>query len=162
MALHVVLIEPEIPPNTGNVARLCAVTHSRLHLVGPLGFQINDATLRRAGMDYWEQASITTYPDWAAFHPQLIGQRVWLVETGGDRTLWDTPFLDGDYLLFGKESKGLPASVLEAFPGRKTTIPMPNPMTRSLNLSTAAGIAVYEALRQIHHGTYSKPADSVV
>jgi len=149
MALNVVLIEPEIPPNTGNVARLCAVTHSRLHLVGPLGFQINDSTLRRAGMDYWEQASITQYPDWETFRPVLDGQRVWLVETGSDRTIWDAPFEDGDFLVLGKESKGLPAHVLEAYAGSKVSIPMPNPMTRSLNLSTAAGIVVYEALRRI-------------
>jgi tRNA (cytidine/uridine-2'-O-)-methyltransferase len=150
MALNVVLIEPEIPPNTGNVARLCAVTHSRLHLVGPLGFQINDSTLRRAGMDYWEQASITVYPDWATFRPVLEGGRVWLIETGGSRTLWETSFQDGDFLVLGKESKGLPMPVLTEYPDRKVSIPMPNPMTRSLNLSTAAGIAVYEALRQIN------------
>lgn len=149
MSLNVVLVEPEIPPNTGNVARLCAVTHSRLHLVGPLGFQITDSTLRRAGMDYWEQASITQYADWAAFRPLLEGQRVWLVETGGTRTIWETPFQDGDFLLLGRESKGLPEQVLREFAERKITIPMPNPMTRSLNLSTAAGIVVYEALRKI-------------
>lgn len=152
MSLNVVLVEPEIPPNTGNVARLCAVTHSRLHLVGPLGFQINDSTLRRAGMDYWEQASITQYSDWVAFRPLLEGQRVWLVETGGTRTIWETPFQDGDFLLLGRESKGLPEQVLREFPERKITIPMPNPMTRSLNLSTAAGIVVYEALRKISLG----------
>jgi tRNA (cytidine/uridine-2'-O-)-methyltransferase len=150
MALNVVLIEPEIPPNTGNVARLCAVTHSRLHLVGPLGFQINDSTLRRAGMDYWEQASITVYPDWETFRPVLDGGRVWLIETGGARTLWEASFQDGDFLILGKESKGLPSPVLGKYPDRKVSIPMPNPMTRSLNLSTAAGIAVYEALRQIN------------
>jgi tRNA (cytidine/uridine-2'-O-)-methyltransferase len=150
MALNVVLVEPEIPPNTGNVARLCAVTHSRLHLVGPLGFQINDSTLRRAGMDYWEQASITVYPDWETFRPVLDGGRVWLIETGGARTLWEASFQDGDFLILGKESKGLPSHVLGEYPDRKASIPMPNPMTRSLNLSTAAGIAVYEALRQIN------------
>ena len=149
MALNVVLIEPEIPPNTGNVARLCAVTHSRLHLVGPLGFQITDATLRRAGMDYWEQAAIIQYADWETFRPVLVEQRVWLVETGGSQTIWDAPFQDGDFLLLGKESKGLPANILQTFPDRKISIPMPNPMTRSLNLSTAAGIVVYEALRKI-------------
>lgn len=154
MSLNVVLVEPEIPPNTGNVARLCAVTHSRLHLVGPLGFQINDSTLRRAGMDYWEQASITQYADWAAFRPLLEGQRVWLVETGGTRTIWETPFQDGDFLLLGRESKGLPEQVLREFPERKITIPMLNPMTRSLNLSTAAGIVVYEALRKISLGEF--------
>jgi tRNA (cytidine/uridine-2'-O-)-methyltransferase len=149
--LHVVLVHPEIPPNTGNIARLCAVTHTRLHLIEPLGFRMDEPLLRRAGLDYLDQAVIEVHPSWEAFAPRLVSQRFFLIETGNHpRTLWNTQFQDGDMLIFGCETKGLPPSLVQAHPDRLVRIPMMNPQARSLNLSTAAGVALYEALRQIH------------
>jgi tRNA (cytidine/uridine-2'-O-)-methyltransferase len=147
--MHIVLLEPEIPPNTGNIARLCAATRARLHLVGPLGFDLSEKHLKRAGMDYWEQVDYRVYPDFEAFLPQLDGQTFYLLTTKCRRPYWETAFQEGDWLLFGRESKGLPESLLNAHPGRRLTIPMPNPAARSLNLATSVGIVLYEALRQL-------------
>lgn len=149
--LHVVLFCPEIPQNTGNIGRMCAITRSRLHLIHPLGFKITDAALRRAGMDYWFSLDVHQHADWAAFkaspHAPL---RLWLIETGPTRTIWDARFADGDGLVFGNEGHGSPAWLYEEFGDeRSLTIPQANTALRSLNLSTAAGVACYEALRQI-------------
>jgi tRNA (cytidine/uridine-2'-O-)-methyltransferase len=149
--LHIVLFQPEIPQNTGNIGRMCALTRSRLHLIHPLGFVINDRNLRRAGMDYWYSLDVHEHADWAAFRASpLAPRRLWLFTTHTQRSYWDVAFADGDGLVFGNESSGAPewlhAEIGEA--GR-TTIPQANPELRSLNLSTAAGIACYEALRQI-------------
>lgn len=148
--LHLVLVHPEIPPNTGNIARLCAVTCTRLHLIEPLGFRMDEPLLRRAGLDYIDQTVIEVHPSWEAFAPRLEGRRFFLIETGGARTLWQTRFQDGDMLILGRETQGLPPSLLATYADRTVSIPMFNPQSRSLNLSTAAGIALYEALRQIH------------
>lgn len=148
--LHLVLVHPEIPPNTGNIARLCAVTQTRLHLIEPLGFRMDEPLLRRAGLDYIDQAVIEVHPSWEAFAPWLAGRRFFLIETGAPRSLWQTRFQDGDALILGRETQGLPPSLLAAHPDRTISIPMFNPQSRSLNLSTAAGVALYEALRQIH------------
>jgi len=151
--LNVVLVEPKIPPNTGNVARLCAVTASRLHLVAPLGFRIDDKDLRRAGLDYWDKVHAAT---WSSFDElmQLEGvgaTRLHLFTGRGATNLWETRFSPGDYLVLGDEVGGLPQELLDRFPARQVRVPMiPDPSARSLNLSTCAGIAVYEALRQIH------------
>jgi tRNA (cytidine/uridine-2'-O-)-methyltransferase len=151
--LNVVLVEPKIPPNTGNVARLCAVTGSRLHLIAPLGFRIDDKDLRRAGLDYWDKVHAAT---WSSFDELLEGENVPAVRlhlfTGhGVTTLWQARFAPGDYLIMGDEVGGLPPEVLDRFPARQVRVPMiPEPSARSLNLSTCTGIAVYEALRQIH------------
>jgi tRNA (cytidine/uridine-2'-O-)-methyltransferase len=151
--LNVVLVEPKIPPNTGNVARLCAVTGSRLHLVAPLGFRIDDKDLRRAGLDYWDKVHAAT---WGSFDELLQTERVTESQlhlfTGHGRTgLWETRFSAGDYLVMGDEVDGLPEALLGAFTARQVRVPMiAEPSARSLNLSTCAGIAVYEALRQLH------------
>jgi tRNA (cytidine/uridine-2'-O-)-methyltransferase len=151
--LNVVLVQPQIPPNTGNVARLCAVTGSRLHLVAPLGFSIADKDLRRAGLDYWDKVHAAT---WSSFEELIAAEslqpdRVHLFTGRGTTSLWQAQFRSGDWLVLGDEVSGLPDQALERFPGRWVRVPMiANPSARSLNLSTCAGIAVYEALRQIH------------
>jgi len=151
--LHVVLVEPKIPPNTGNVARLCAVTASRLHLVAPLGFRIDDKDLRRAGLDYWDKVHAAT---WSSFDELLQAEsvaeeRLHLFTGRGGTSLWKARFAPGDYLVLGDEVGGLPETLLHRFPARLVRVPMiPEPSARSLNLSTCTGVAVYEALRQIH------------
>jgi tRNA (cytidine/uridine-2'-O-)-methyltransferase len=148
--LHLVLVHPEIPPNTGNIARLCAVTRTRLHLIEPLGFRMDEPLLRRAGLDYIDQAVIEVHPSWDAFAPNLADKRFFFIETGSSRTLWDVSFQEDDILIFGCETKGLPPSLIERYRDHLVSIPMMNPDSRSLNLSTAAGVALYEALRQVH------------
>jgi tRNA (cytidine/uridine-2'-O-)-methyltransferase len=149
--LHVVLFQPQIPQNTGNIGRMCAITRSRLHLIHPLGYKITDAALRRAGMDYWFSLDVHQHADWAAFKAsEHAPRRMWLIETGPKRTIWDARFEDGDGLVFGNEGRGSPPWLYEEFGDeRSLTIPQANTELRSLNLSTAAGVACYEALRQI-------------
>lgn len=146
--LHVVLVEPEIPPNTGNIARLCLASGSRLHLIEPLGFTIDDRTLRRAGMDYWSQCDIVRWKSFAGFHENSGVRRHWFLTTKASRSYWDAEYADGDALIFGRESRGLPESLLAEHSARCLKIPM-RPEARSLNLATATGIVLYEALRQI-------------
>jgi tRNA (cytidine/uridine-2'-O-)-methyltransferase len=146
--LHLGLFQPEIPPNTGNVARLCAATGSRLHLIGRLGFSLADKHLKRAGLDYWPSVDLVQHPDLDAFLASV--GRVWVVENPAPRLFTQVRYADGDALLFGPESVGLPADVRERFATGTVSIPMPAGKVRSLNLSTAVGVAAYEALRQIH------------
>jgi tRNA (cytidine/uridine-2'-O-)-methyltransferase len=147
--LHVVLFQPEIPQNTGNVGRMCALTRSRLHLIHPLGFRITDRNLRRAGMDYWFTLDVREHADWAAFRASADGPaRLWLFTTRSARSFWDAGFQDGDGLVFGNEGSGAPDWLHDELGDRRLKIPHANPELRSLNLSTAAGIATYEALRQ--------------
>jgi len=147
--VNIVLIEPEIPPNTGNVARLCAATKTRLHLIEPLGFELNDRQLKRAGMDYWQQVEWHRWPDWTAFREKLPpGARLWFVESDGPRRYSEVRFEAGDYLVFGRETAGLPRRLLEENRERWLRIPMSNEASRSLNLSNCAAIVLYEALRQ--------------
>ena len=148
--LHVGLYQPEIPPNTGNIARLCAATGSRLHLIGKLGFSLDDKYLKRAGLDYWPRVDLVTHATLDEFETAVGRDRVWVVENPGDRLFTQVRFADGDALLFGQESVGLPAEVRARYAGRLVEIPMPGNAVRSLNLSTAAGVALYEALRQVH------------
>jgi len=152
--LHLVLFQPEIAPNTGNVGRMCALTCSRLHLIHPLGFQITDRNLRRAGMDYWKSLDVHEHADWPAFRASpLAPRRLWLFTTKTPRSFWEAEFADGDGLVFGNEGSGAPAWLHEEIgEGQRVTIPQANPDLRSLNLSTAAGIACYEALRQLRTG----------
>lgn len=145
--MHIVLHEPEIPQNTGNVVRTCSATGSVLHLIGPLGFSVTDAQLKRAGLDYWRDVDIRTHEDFDTFLHDVKGQRVWLVETTGGRLYHEADFQDGDCLIFGKETTGLPAEICAAYPGRCLRLPM-LPGTRSLNLSNSVAVALYEALRQ--------------
>ena len=148
-AMNIVLVEPEIPPNTGNVARLCAATNSRLHLIEPLGFGLDDAQLRRAGMDYWEQVQWRRWPNWAAFQAQLApGAGLWLVESGGPLRFTEARFQPEDYLVFGRETAGLPRALLEAHRQRWLRLPMFNAQARSLNLSNCVAVVLFEALRQ--------------
>jgi tRNA (cytidine/uridine-2'-O-)-methyltransferase len=147
---NVVLIEPEIPPNTGNIARLCLATRSRLHLVEPLGFSINDRQLRRAGMDYWSQVGVQRWKNLAEFEMSTRPPvRRFLLTTKTRRRYWDAEFLEGDYLVFGRETKGLPESFLLSDPENCLTIPMA-PEARSLNLATAVAIVLFEGVRQLH------------
>jgi tRNA (cytidine/uridine-2'-O-)-methyltransferase len=148
--IHVVLFQPEIPQNTGNVGRMCALTRSRLHLIHPLGYQITDRNLKRAGMDYWKSLDVHEHADWPAFRASpLAPARLWLFTTKSERGFWDVKFRDGDGLVFGNEGAGAPDWLHEELGGMRVTIPHANPDLRSLNLSTAAGIAAYEALRQV-------------
>lgn len=148
--LHVVLFQPEIAPNTGNVGRMCALTRSRLHLIHPLGFVINDRNLRRAGMDYWKQLDVHEHADWASFRASPHApKRRWLFTTKAEKNFWQVKFTDGDGLVFGNEGAGAPDWLHAELHDWRVTIPHANPALRSLNLSTAAGVATYEALRQV-------------
>ena len=147
--LHVALWEPEIPPNTGNVARLCAATGARLHLIGRLGFRLDDRSLRRAGLDYWHAVDVVRHVTFEDFE-RLALPRIWCVETPNEKPYTRAEFADGDCLLFGNESRGLPPSIRERFAERLVGIPMPTGAVRSLNLATAVGIVLYDALRRLH------------
>lgn len=147
--MNIVLVQPEIPPNTGNVARLCAATRSPLHLIEPLGFKLDDTQLKRAGMDYWQQLEWHRWADWNAFQSQLPSDgRLWFVESNGPKHYGQVAFLPEDYLVFGRETAGLPKSLLEQNPERWLRIPMFNEKARSLNLSNCVALVLYEALRQ--------------
>jgi tRNA (cytidine/uridine-2'-O-)-methyltransferase len=145
---HVVLVEPEIPPNTGNVGRLCLATGAVLHLVEPLGFSLDDRLLKRAGLDYWHLVDVRRWPSWRAFcEAAPVDARLFFLTTKTDRPYWNASFRDGDYLVFGRETKGLPEELLGKNADTCLTIPM-QPQTRSLNLATSVGIVLYEAVRQ--------------
>ncbi len=147
--MHVVLVEPEIPPNTGNVARLCAATRTTLHLVEPFGFKLDDAQLKRAGMDYWQHVEWHRWPNWSAFEKKLPADaRFWFIESGGPRLYTEVKFAADDYLVFGRETAGLPKQLLEKNRQRWLRIPMFNEQSRSLNLSNCAALVLFEALRQ--------------
>ena len=147
--MHVVLVEPEIPPNTGNVARLCAATRTHLHLIEPLGFRLQDADLKRAGMDYWQHVQWRTWRSWADFSSSLpADSRIWFVEDEGPTVYSDVKFGLDDYLIFGRETAGLPRSLLEQHRDRWLRIPMLNPNARSLNLSNCVAVVLFEGLRQ--------------
>jgi tRNA (cytidine/uridine-2'-O-)-methyltransferase len=145
--LHVALYEPEIPPNTGNIARLCAATGAELHLIGRLGFRLDDRSLRRAGLDYWSDVTVRRYATLEEFERSFAAPiRCLSAQANVPYTV--ARFQDGDGLLFGGESHGLPAAVLERYAASAFVIPMPTGKVRSLNLATAVGIVLYEALRQ--------------
>lgn len=147
--LHIVLYEPEIPPNTGNIARLCACTGIRLHLVHPLGFEINDKQLKRAGLDYWPYLDVREHADWAAARNELAGHRMFGLSTRGGDSIWQTSFVPGDVLVMGPETRGLPEALLAELHALR--IPMRDDApVRSLNLSSACAIASFEALRQLN------------
>lgn len=149
VTLHVVLVEPEIPPNTGNIARLCMAGGVRLHLVGPLGFSLDEKALRRAGMDYWHECDVRVWESWEALRAEAgEGARMWFFTTKASVGFWDAGYRAGDWLVFGRESRGLPESLLKEHPTACVRIPM-REGARSLNLATAVGIGVFEALRQI-------------
>ena len=147
--LHVVLVEPEIPPNTGAIARLCAATNTVLHLVEPLGFKLDDRSLKRAGMDYWQHVTWRAWPNWTALRAAHPSARFHLLTTKTERPYTEARFAPDDFLVFGRETKGLPESLLRENAEKCLTIPIANPNVRSLNLATAAAIVLFEALRQI-------------
>jgi len=147
--LQIVLVEPEIPPNTGAIARLCAATHTTLHLVEPLGFKLDDRSLKRAGMDYWQYVTWHTWPNWSALRKAHPTARFHFLTTKAARSYTDTSFQPTDFLVFGRETKGLPESLLRENAEACSTIPIMNANVRSLNLATATAIVLFEALRQI-------------
>jgi len=148
--LHIVLVSPRIPPNTGNVARLCAVTGCKLVLVEPLGFSIEDRWLKRAGLDYWPEVFLSLHRDWGAYLEAYPSARRFLFTARAEASLYGARFQAGDHLVFGPETTGLPEEILRGGGSRSPALAIPMlPQRRSLNLSTAVGIAAYEALRQI-------------
>ncbi len=146
--LNVVLVEPEIPPNTGNIARLCLATDATLHLVRPLGFSIDDKAVRRAGLDYWKETRIVLWDSFAELRSAHAQGRFWLLTTKSARPYYEARFEPGDFLVFGRETRGLPEGVLSAHPQEQLTIPM-TAKTRSLNLATAVAIVLFEGVRQL-------------
>lgn len=146
--LNVVLHQPEIPQNTGNIGRTCVAVGAKLWLVRPLGFRLDEKNLRRAGLDYWEHLQVEAVDDWQTFSEQLPMSRTWLFSKKATRVYTDAEFHDGDWLVFGSETQGLPESLLASHPDRSLRIPS-RPQVRSLNLASAVAIGVYEALRQI-------------
>ncbi len=145
--LAVALLQPEIAPNTGNIGRLCVATGTELHLVRPMGFVLSDRNLKRSGMDYWERIKLTVHDDDAAFFAAMAGRRLWLFTSKGERAHWEADFADGDVLVFGNEGRGVTAGARARFEaGRQVRIPQVEG-ERCLNLSTAVGVGVYEAMR---------------
>ena len=147
--LQIALVEPEIPPNTGNVARLCAATGCTLHLIEPLGFRIDDRELKRAGLDYWQHLQIAIHPNLAAFLDATAAASRWYISTRASQPYTQAAFARGDILVFGKETQGLPNDLLAREPERCLRIPMRPDSVRNLNLSTAVGIVAYAALSKI-------------
>lgn len=148
--LHVVLVEPEIPPNTGNIGRLCLAAGARLHLVGPLGFSLDDRAVKRAGLDYWAEVDLREWDSLEELKRSAEGDaRFFYLTTKSERVYWSAPFRDGDYLVFGSETRGLPESLLASQSDHCLTIPQQSESVRSLNLATAVGIVLYEAVRQV-------------
>ena len=147
--LSVALVEPEIPPNTGNIARLCAATNAPLHIVGVTGFRMDDRALKRAGLDYWPEVKLTRHRDLEALYQSLPHARFVYLTTKAERLYTDWTFQNDDCLVFGPETRGLPEKLLNANWNHCLKIPMFNPNVRSLNLATAVGIVLYEGLRQL-------------
>ncbi len=146
---HIVLVEPEIPPNTGNIARLCAGTQTHLHLVGTLGFSLDDRYLKRAGLDYWPHVPLHRWDSLEQLEQAYPDGRWWYTSKTARLVHSQATFQPGDFIVFGKETKGLPKDLLARYPERCLRIPMSCDAVRSLNLSTSAGIVLYEALRQV-------------
>lgn len=146
-ALNIVLYEPEIPQNTGNIGRTCAAAGARLHLIEPLGFRLDEKSLKRAGMDYWNELNVAVYVNYAEFLEKNPGVKIYYVTTKGHHVYSDVSYESGCFLMFGKESGGIPEEILKENPDTCVRIPMIGE-TRSLNLSNAAAIVLYEALRQ--------------
>ncbi len=158
MSMNIVLVEPEIPQNTGNIVRTCAATGARLHIVKPMGFEIDDKKLKRAGLDYWHFLNIRYYENLDDFFTQNQDGRFFYLSSKGTVSYTDVEFKDGDFLLFGKETKGLPEKLLIEHPERSIRIPMISD-ARCLNLSNSVAIVVYEALRQNNFKSLTKESD---
>lgn len=147
LGMHVVLVEPEIPANTGNIARLCVATGSTLHLIRPLGFFLSDPKLKRAGLDYWEHLDLRVHDSFADFLSAAQPRRMFFVETGGTSLYSEVDYAAGDYIVFGNETKGLPQELIEGY--QKAFVTLPQRDVRSLNLANTVAIVVYEAWRQL-------------
>ena len=145
---NIVLVAPEIPQNTGTIGRLCVATGTRLHLIRPLGFSLEDKYLKRAGMDYWRHLDLTISDTWEEFLDRNPSSRLHFLSTKGRRCYWNAAYAPGDFLVFGRESAGLPPEFYTRYAERLLQIPMPGAFHRSLNLANAASIVLYEALRQ--------------
>ncbi|MDQ4122572.1 MAG: tRNA (cytidine(34)-2'-O)-methyltransferase [Acidobacteriota bacterium] len=154
MSLHVALVEPEIPPNTGNIARLCAATFTNLHIVGVPSFRMDERAVKRAGLDYWNEVRLFKHRSIEALSEALPNSRFLFFTTKAERIYTDWKYQDGDCLIFGRETRGLPEDLLRANWERCLTIPMPNENVRSLNLATSVAVVLYEALRQTGEFTY--------
>jgi len=147
--LNVVLIEPQIPPNTGNIGRLCMATGARLHLVGPLGFSLDDRSLKRAGLDYWPEVDLKQWDSFEELKEAAEEQAsFYFLTTKAERPYWEADYSANDYIVFGAETRGLPESMLKEF--ESTTLTIPQKSGRSLNLATSVGIVLYEAVRQLN------------
>ena len=147
--MQIVLLEPEIPPNTGNVARLCAATRSTLHLIEPFGFKLDDAALKRAGMDYWQHVEWHRWKSWSEFAALVKpNAKFWFIEQGGPKLYSEVQYDPDDFIVFGRETAGLPRALLAANPEMWLRIPMFNSEARSLNLSNCVALVLFEALRQ--------------
>ena len=151
MPLNIVLIEPEIPNNTGNIGRLALASGCNLHLVKPFGFEIDDTRLKRAGLDYWQHLSVSYYENIDSFFAKHVNKKMVYMSSHGTKNHWDIPFEDDMFLIFGKESVGLPKSILENQSDKLFKIPLHSNHVRSLNLANAVGIVVYEGLRQLNN-----------
>lgn len=148
--LHIVLFNPEIPQNTGNIGRLCAASNLRLHLIRPLGFTLSDKYLKRSGMDYWDSLDKHIHIDWSQFRlSKFAPKRLWLFTTKAKEKFWNVEFKDGDGLVFGSEGGGVPQWLHEELDQNRITIPHANSKMRSLNLATSVGIGAFEAIRQM-------------
>lgn len=145
--MNIVLHQPEIPANTGNIGRTCVATGSSLHLIEPLGFRINEKELKRAGMDYWDQLDVTRYMNFEEFRERHLGAKIWMATTKAKRSYTEASFGSDDFIMFGKESAGIPEEILVDYEETSIRIPMLSAI-RSLNLSNAVAIVLYEALRQ--------------
>ena len=148
--LHIVLVKPEIPHNTGAIGRVCVGLDCPLHLIRPLGFRLTEQHLRRAGMDYWEHLRLSVHDSWDAFLAAASPARLFFLSTRGERSLYDCAFLSGDALVFGSEGHGLPEAFYDRYRDRLFRIPMPGPHARSMNLATAVSVSAYEAFRQLN------------
>ena len=151
---NIVLVAPEIPQNTGTIGRLCVSTETRLHLVRPLGFSLEDKYVKRAGMDYWPHLDLTIYENWEEFLKKNPEANLLFISTKGETCFWDAQYRPGDYLVFGRESSGLPPEFYDRYRSRLYRIPMNGRFHRSLNLANAASIVLYEALRVNHEGVF--------
>jgi tRNA (cytidine/uridine-2'-O-)-methyltransferase len=148
MSLDIVLVYPKVPNNTGNIGRLCVATNSTLHLVDPLGFELTDKKLKRAGLDYWPHLTYHRHPSFEAFEQANAGENLVFFSSNVERPYWEVAFKENDFLVFGCEEIGLPADIIEANRERCFTIPLYNKKVRSLNLSNAVAIVLFEAMRQ--------------
>lgn len=151
MNIHIVLVNPQIPQNTGSIGRMCVCLDASLHLVRPLGFELDETHLRRAGLDYWPYLDLAVHDTWETFLRDARPPRLFFASTRGSRLYYDFAFREGDFLVFGSETSGLPPALYERHRNQLYTIPMPGRHMRSHNLATSVGIVTYEAYRQIHH-----------